>query len=331
MNSADLAIGVDVGGTRIKAGLVDRAGHLVKASGGDSPGRMTDPAKAVEATVEVVHDLLRRLDPATAIVGVGVGVAGFVDGGSGEVVYAPHLAWRNEPLAQVLQARLGLPVVVDNDANAAAWGEHRFGAGRGVRHLVMVTLGTGIGGALVVDGQLWRGAGGLAGEFGHMVVVPQGRACECGNHGCWEQYASGSVLRRSGRAILQGGGPRASALLGRCGEDADRLSGQDVTSAARAGDPAALEAIEEVGRWLGMGLANLAAALDPSGFVIGGGVSEAGEMLLVPARAALAAQLPGRGYRPLPWVRAAALGAQAGVVGAADLVRHRQRLPSDRM
>ncbi|AXH95590.1 ROK family glucokinase [Ornithinimicrobium avium] len=322
MTSTPLSVGVDVGGSRIKAGLVDDHGRVVHATRHDTPHRTTAPKDVEDAVVAVVSELVahpQARERGTA--GVGIGAAGFVAADRGTVVFAPHLSWRDEPLREKLSGRLGLPVVVENDANAAAWAEHRFGAARGESHLVMVTLGTGIGGAMLVDGRLQRGRHGLAGEFGHMTVVPDGRACPCGQRGCWEQYASGTVLRRGALEVLAAGGPDAAALLGACGGDPEQLRGEDVTRLAGAGDRASTALVAEVGRWLGAGLAAVVAALDPGMLVVGGGGSEAGELLLAPARAELARRLPGRGYRPVPPVRAAELGVGAGLVGAADLAR----------
>jgi glucokinase len=326
MSTTTLSVGVDVGGTRIKAGLVDETGRIVHAARHDTPDRTTQPKVVEDAVVDAVTELLARPEAAEqGVVGVGIGAAGFVAAERGTVVFAPHLSWRDEPLQEKVAARLGVPVVVDNDANAAAWAEHRFGAARGESHLLMVTLGTGIGGALLVDGALERGRHGLAGEFGHMVVVPDGRRCECGNRGCWEQYASGAVLRRDALELLEAGSTFAGDLLRRCGGRPELIQGEDVTQAAREGDPVAVELVGEVGRWLGIGLANLVAALDPGTVVVGGGASEAGDLLLVPAREALARHLAGRGHRPVPPVRAAALGVSAGLVGAAELARQAAR------
>jgi glucokinase len=216
--------------------------------------------------------------------------------------------------------------VVENDANAALWAEHRFGAGRDEDDVVMVNLGTGIGGGLLVDGALFRGGYGIAGEFGHMQVQPGGRRCECGNRGCWEQYASGNALVREARELCVAGSPVAHGLLDRVGGDVSRITGPTVTQAATDGDAAAIELFEEIGRWLGIGLANLAAAFDPALFVIGGGVCEADELLLSPAREAFRRQLTGRGFRPEARVVRAELGNEAGLVGAADLARDRVRL-----
>jgi glucokinase len=221
------------------------------------------------------------------------------------VRFAPHVSWRDEPLRQRLSERLGLPVVVDNDANATALAELRVGAARGVRDAVCITLGTGIGGAVVMDGEVRRGAGGLAGEFGHMQVVPDGRPCPCGLDGCWEQYCSGTALRRAAR---EHGAPSG-------------VEGPDVTLAAGRGVEWARRALAEVGSWLGVGVAGLCAALDPEVVLVGGGLSSAGDLLLEPARAALFEKLPGREYRALPRLVQAACGPEAGMIGAAMLAR----------
>jgi glucokinase len=314
-----LAVGVDIGGTKVAAGLVDAAGTIVGRARRDTPHRSVSP-DVVEATiVEVVEELLAV---ATApVLGIGIGAAGFVSADRATVVFAPHLSWRNEPLRAALGARLDLPIAVDNDANAAIWAEWRFGAGRGETDLVMVNLGTGIGGGILMGGHVVRGRHGIAGEFGHMQVVPDGIRCECGNRGCWEQYASGNALVREARSLLAANSPVARDLAARVGGRAEDLTGPLVTEAARQGDPTAVELLADVGQWLGVGLANLAAALDPGTFVVGGGVSAAGELLLGPARESFRRRLTGRGYRPEARVVAAELGNDAGVVGAADRAR----------
>jgi glucokinase len=312
---APFAIGVDIGGTKVAAGLVDGDGRIVRRARRLTPSR--DP-RAVERTiVEVVLEV--RGDDEVG--GVGIGAAGFVDADRSRVMFAPHLAWRDEPLRDGLVAALGVPVIVENDANAAAWAEWRFGAGRGEPRLVCVTLGTGIGGGIVIDGVVQRGRWGMAGEFGHMVVVPDGRRCECGNRGCLEQYASGNVLGREARELARAESPVTVPLMERVKGDVSALVGPLITEAAQDGDAVAIELFQEVGRWLGIGLANLAAALDPGMFVIGGGVSDAGELLLAPARQSFRRTLTGRGFRPEPEIVKAALGPEAGLVGAADLAR----------
>lgn len=320
MADGSLAIGIDIGGTKVAGGVVDADGSVLRTTRRDTPHRSTSPRVVEDTIVSVVEELLDAPD-AAGIVAVGIGAAGFVATDRSTVVFAPHLSWRNEPLRDALGQRVPLPIFVDNDANAGIWAEHRFGAGRGESHLVMVNLGTGIGGGIVIDGQVIRGRFGIAGEFGHLQVVPDGIRCECGNRGCWEQYASGNALVREARSLMSAGSPVVSDLFDRVGGRPEDLTGPLVTEAAREGDPLARELLGEIGRWLGVGIANLAAALDPGTFVIGGGVSAAGELLLGPAREAFRRQLTGRGYRPEARIVAAELGNEAGLVGAADLAR----------
>jgi glucokinase len=314
-----LAIGIDIGGTKVAGGVVDAHGSVLRRARRDTPHRSTSPRVVEDTIVSVVDELLSG--DFADVAAVGIGAAGFVAADRATVVFAPHLSWRNEPLREALRSRVSVPVFVDNDANAAVWAEHRFGAGRGESHLVMVNLGTGIGGGIVLDGRVIRGRFGIAGEFGHMQVVPDGIRCECGNRGCWEQYASGNALVREARALMSAGSPVVSDLFDRVGGRPEDLTGPLVTEAARDGDPLARELLGEIGRWLGIGMADLAAALDPGTFVIGGGVSAAAELLLDPAREAFRRQLTGRGYRPEARIVAASLGNEAGLVGAADLAR----------
>jgi glucokinase len=309
-----LAIGVDIGGTKVAAGVVDADGRVIDRERRPTPGHDIDETERI--IVEVVTDLAARHDVAA----VGIGAAGWIANDRATVLFSPHLAWRGEPLRQGLTGRIGLPLIVENDANAAAWAEYRFGSARGERVVVCVTLGTGIGGGLVIDGTVYRGAFGIACEYGHMTMVPEGRLCACGNRGCWEMYASGRALARDARELVSESPVAAARLLALAGS-VDNIDGPVVTAAAAEGDPAASSICTTMGRWLGRGLANLAAVLDPSIFVIGGGVSEAGELLLRPAREEFAHTLTGRGFRPLATVTAAALGPDAGLVGAADLAR----------
>lgn len=316
-----LAIGIDIGGTKVAGGLVDPSGAVLQRVLTSTPS--SSPVAVEDAICDVVGQLSARAPVGQSVEAVGIGAAGWVDTNQAIVRFSPHLAWRNEPLKERLSDRLAQPVLVDNDANAAAWAEFRFGAGRNARVMVMVTLGTGIGGALVIDGRLFRGRYGMAGEFGHMTVVPDGHWCPCGNRGCWEQYASGNGLVRDARALLATGSPAVTGLLAHVPDgDPEKLRGADVTAAATAGDPVAIELIGDVGTWLGRGLANLAAALDPDLFVIGGGVSGAGEMLRGPAQRAFERTLTGRGFREYATIALASFGNDAGLVGAADLARH---------
>jgi glucokinase len=312
-----LAIGVDIGGTKVAGGVVDDEGRVIDTARRDTPGHDVDETERVIA--EVVGELAKRHE----VVAVGIGAAGWIANDRATVLFSPHLAWRNEPLRDALADRIGSPVTVENDANAAAWAEYRFGAAQGARVVVCVTLGTGIGGGLVVSGVLYRGAYGVGTEYGHMTVVPDGRRCACGNRGCWEMYASGTALARDARELADISPVAAHRLLELAGGDRANLTGPLVTQAAREGDPAAVEIYTTMGRWLGRGLANLAAVIDPVVFVIGGGVSEAGDLLIVPARETFRHSLTGRGFRPAADVKLARLGPEAGLVGAADLARRR--------
>jgi glucokinase len=237
------------------------------------------------------------------------------------VLFAPNLAWRDEPLRDHLEKRIGLPVIIENDANAAAWGEFTFGAGEDVEDSLLVTIGTGVGGGIVLNGELHRGAFGVAAEIGHMQVVPNGRICGCGNRGCWEQYASGSALVRDARDQAREGSLIARTLLDRAGGQVEGITGPLITEAAQEGDSFAREQLATLGRWIGEGIASLTAILDPAVVVIGGGVSEAGDLLLDPIRSHFRANLTGRNYRPQLEIRAAVLGNTAGMIGAADLAR----------
>lgn len=310
-----LAIGVDIGGTKVSAGVVDDDGRVVDRELRPTPGH--DVAETEAIIVEVVKELAARHE----VTAVGVGAAGWIANDHATVLFSPHLAWRDEPLHAALSDQIGLPLVVENDANAAAWAEYRYGAAQGEPVVVCVTLGTGIGGGLVIDGTLYRGAYGIACEYGHMTLVPDGRRCACGNRGCWEMYASGRALARDARELVEESPMAAERLLELAAASPDGLSGPVVTAAAAEGDPAAEAICTTMGRWLGRGLANLAAVLDPSIFVIGGGVSAAGELLLRPAREEFVHTLTGRGFRPVAKVVSAALGPDSGLVGAADIAR----------
>jgi glucokinase len=308
-------IGVDIGGTKVAAGLVDEDGNIVARARRDTPSH--DPALVEGVIVEVVRELSGKGEPEA----IGIGAAGLVDAERSTVLFAPNLAWRKEPLREVIEQRCQLPVVVENDANAAAWAEARFGAGKGEPYMIMLTVGTGLGGGIVLDGRLYRGRLGIAAEIGHMIVEPYGRRCGCGNRGCWERYASGSALVREAQDLATVSPIVASGLLQMAGGRPEAITGLHVTQAAQEGDQAALEAFRVIGRWLGHGMATLAAALDPGVFVIGGGVCEAGELLRAPVVETFEELLTAAGYREAPVIRLAELGGEAGIVGAADLAR----------
>lgn len=310
-----LACGVDVGGTKILGGVVDERGRIVEEL------RVESPATDVEAIESAIAGLVKELASRHDIASVGVGAAGYIDKARSTVMFAPNIAWRDVNLKADLEEHVGLPVVIENDANAAAWGEFRYGAGEAVDDLLLITVGTGVGGGLVLDGSLYRGAFGVGAEIGHMRMVPDGILCGCGNHGCFEMYASGTALVREVRAAGAAGSRLAAGLLERAGGDPAAITGPLITQAAQDGDPFALESLAELGRWLGEGIASLTAVLDPAMVVIGGGVSEAGDLLLEPTRASFASQLTGRGHRPMLEISKATLGNRAGLIGAADLAR----------
>jgi glucokinase len=311
------SIGVDIGGTKILAGIVTEDGQVLTTA------RRATPRNDANDVLDLVGDVVNELvaGSSTPLDGVGLGVAGLVDADRSRVYFAPNLRWSQVPVRALLEASTGLPVVVENDGNVAAWGEFRFGAGKGVKDLTLVTVGTGIGGGIVINGALFRGAHGVAGEIGHINAVPDGRPCGCGRNGCLEQYASGNALVREARLLAAERRPEANALLELGDGTPEGVQGVHVTEAAKAGDPVAMAAFTIAGTWLGRGLADLAAVLDPEVFVIGGGVSEAGDLLLASARQTLADKLIGQQNRPAPLVRIAELGNTAGLVGAADLAR----------
>lgn len=309
-----VTIGVDIGGTKIAAGVVSATGEILEWARRDTPAH--DPDQIAHDVAAVVEELAAQRADITA---VGVACAGFVDRTGSTVLFAPNLAWRDEPLKLRLEALVEFPVTIENDANAAAWGEFRFGAATEADDMVLITVGTGIGGGVVVDSRLLRGAFGVAGELGHMRVVPEGIRCGCGNRGCWEVYASGNALLREARDLVGSGALNGAALAAACDGDLTQLRGHHVTAVARQGDPAATELLADLGRWVGEGAASIAAILDPELIVIGGGVVDAGDLLLGPARAAYGRQLSGRGHRPMAEMVPARLGNDAGLIGVAAL------------
>lgn len=310
-----LSIGVDIGGTKIAAGVVDEDGEIIAATTRSTPA--TDPALLEAAVADAVAELRGEHQ----VGGIGVGAAGFIGADRRTVTFAANLAWRDHPLAEELERLTGLPVIVENDANAAGWAEFRFGAATEARHMLMLTVGTGLGGAAVMDGVLLRGSGGFAGEVAHMTAVPDGQWCGCGLRGCLEQYTAGTALVRAAKRRAASGDPLLGPLVQAAGGDRRAIDGPLVTRLAQQGDPGACELIAEIGTWLGRGAATIAALLDPDAIVVGGGVSAAGDLLLDPAREAYAASLTARAHRSLAPFVLAGMGNRAGIVGAADLAR----------
>jgi glucokinase len=307
------AIGIDIGGTKIAGAVVDEFGTIVKHD------RRPTIAAEPQVIEDTVVEMVRHLSAGEEIAAVGVAAAGFIDSSQSVVYYAPNINWRNEPFREKLQDRLGMHIIVENDANAAGWAEFRFGAGRLVSDMVMLTIGTGVGGAIVSGDRLFRGGFGAGAELGHMRVVPNGLPCGCGAHGCIEQYGSGRALLRLANELADTGG--IGQVLASVRQRKGVLTGQDVSELVTIGDPGALSALRTLGTWIGQACASLGAVLDPQLFVIGGGVAQAGDLLLDPIRSAFLESLPARGYHPEPAFAIAELVNDAGVVGAADLAR----------
>jgi glucokinase len=307
-----LAIGLDIGGTKVAAGVVRADGRIVEQTRIPTP--QDGDEKVIVTALVAVIDQLRALQP--AVEAIGAGAAGLVQWPAGKVVWAPHNPYRDLPLRRLLHERTGLPTVVDNDANAAAWAEARFGAGTGSGDLILLTIGTGVGGGLVLDGRPYRGVSGLGAEVGHMIVAPDGAPCSCGNNGCLEAMVSGTALERLGReAVLAD----PNGGLARRAADAGRITGPVVFEAAAAGDPTARALFEQMGSWLGVGIATLVTIFDPELVVVGGGLVTTGDLLLEPARTSFKHYVFAPAYRTLPPVVPARLGPEAGLVGAATL------------
>jgi glucokinase len=305
-----VAIGLDIGGTKIAGFRVDATGAVQERMRERTPpGDSRDVFAAVESVVGALLD--------DSVVTIGAGVAGMVEFPDGVVRYGPNLPFRELPLREWLVDSTGLPCLVDNDANTAAWAELRCGAGRGAANMLLVAVGTGIGGAIVAGRSLFRGGHGFAAEIGHVVVEPGGPLCGCGNRGCWEQVASGRAVGRLGREAVAA--EPASLLVELANGDPAMITGPLVTAAAQQGDATALWVLDAVGRRLGEGIAGLVNVLDPDVVVVGGGVVAAGELWLGPAREVFRSSIEAPEHRPEVPLKAAELGNDAGGIGAALL------------
>ncbi|HQY98992.1 MAG TPA: ROK family glucokinase [Propionicimonas sp.] len=311
----DLSVGIDIGGTNILAGVVSADGQvLAKARRATDP---SDPDQIEAAAADAVAELRVTYPQVTT---VGAAAAGFVGPDRTTMLFAPNINWRNHPLGTRLAERIGLPVVIENDANAAAWAEYRFGQGQGTTEMVMLTLGTGLGGAIICGGQLVRGAFGAAAELGHMKIVPDGHYCGCGQEGCWEAYSSGTALGKLAQSVAITDPEGAKAMLAIAA--GQPLAGAHVTAAARQGDPLATRLLRRFGKYLGVGIATIAAVTDPEIVVVGGGIAAAaGDLILPSAKKAFLAKLSGRGFRGELRIVTATLANDAGIIGAADSAR----------
>ncbi|MEZ2120911.1 MULTISPECIES: ROK family protein [unclassified Corynebacterium] len=313
--SGSVTVGFDIGGTNLRGAAVDAEGHIIDTTQVPTPGTAEELETAV---TEIVSHYRRRQQ----VTGVGLAVAGFLDPECTTVRFAPHLPWRDAPVRDILQEQLGLPVTLEHDANAAAWGEYRFGAARGSRIWVLFAVGTGIGGALMIEGKLYRGAYGTAPEFGHLTVVRDGRPCSCGKFGCLERYCSGTALVDTAREIIVAGADDTYGLAADYRESGSgELTGRVIMDAARGDDPVAVAAVRDYTAWLGQGLSVVADVLDPELIVIGGGVSTDADLWLEDARSHFTGAIVGAGHRPLARLATAELGADAGMIGVADLAR----------
>lgn len=305
------AIGIDIGGTATKGGIVNADGSILVRF--EIP---TDPSAGTKSIITVVEELLTKSRPeGVEVTAVGVGAAGFVDAATGSITFSPNLTYDDPSIAAAVGSRVGVPVVVDNDANVAAWGERTFGSGRGLNDLAMLTLGTGVGSGFVVGGRLLRGSTGAGAEAGHMVIDPDGPRCPCGLRGCLEQFASGTAIARMGREAVEK--DPDSSILSFAGTKM-AIAGRHVAQAAREYDETAREVLRRAGRALGIGLSNIVNIFDPEVIVLGGSVIGAGEPFLGPARDQLNSMLTAQRRRPVR-LDVTSLGNDAGVVGAAAL------------
>ncbi|WP_448852355.1 ROK family protein [Corynebacterium sp. 335C] len=308
-------IGFDIGGTNLRGAVVAPGGRILRTAKRPTPAT----EEGMEDAIHAIVDELRAHHPDAA--SVGLAVAGFLDPGCRIVRFAPHLPWRDADVATRLERRLGMPVVLEHDANSAAWGEYRHGAARDAGTWVLFAIGTGIGGAMMHGGRLFRGAHGTAPEFGHLTVVPGGRPCPCGKRGCLERYCSGTALVTTAAELAPEYASRSplARRLVRAGVSGPQVGGTEVMEAAAAGDPLGAAAVDDFATWLGRGLALVADVFDPELIVIGGGVARAADQYLGRAREVFAENITGSGHRPLARIAPAELGADAGVIGAADL------------
>ncbi len=310
----DLVVALDLGGTKFRVALVNRDGDILKRS-----IAATDAHEGRKQVLQRVNDLIHETmrETGATIIGMGISVPGPLDPEKGIIMHPPNLPnWEHVPIRDLCEKEFGIPVYAGNDANMAAVGEHRYGAGKGVSHLVYITVSTGIGGGVIINNKLYLGSRGLAGEVGHMTVDPDGPLCNCGNSGCLEALASGtSIARRAAERIAAG---EMSSLASLVKEDPRRLTAEAVELAGRSGDTLAKAVLEEAGRYLGMGVANLIHCFDPEMVVIGGGVSRAGDAIISPVRREVEKRLM-PAFKDSVAIVPAVLGENTGLLGAATM------------
>lgn len=314
--SSALTIGIDIGGTKVLGGVVDNNGKVI-----DSARRATPSAGGMELITTVI-DLIKEFQKEHEVAGVGISVAALISSDQGTIVGAPNIANLSElNFVNEIKKVINLPVIAENDANAAMWAEYKFGNAKGFNPVMFFIIGTGMGGGLVIDGKLFRGANGIGAEFGHMIVQPQGIKCGCGANGCIEQYASGSALMRYAKEGIEADLQKGKKLLELAGGNISGLTGSILTTAAKNGDELAIAAFNKQADWLGSACASYALLIDPQAIVVGGGVVDAGELFLEPVRKAMNSHMPFGKSHPMPKIIAAKFGNDAGLIGSADLVR----------
>ena len=313
IKGSDLTIGIDIGGTKISVGVVDSSGNLIDSS------RCSTPTEGGKVLISSVINLIKEFNKKYEIKGIGISIAALISSDYGTIVGAPNIANLSKlNFANEIKEEFKLPIIIENDANAAMWAEFKFGNAKGLNPVMFFIIGTGVGGGLVIDGKLFKGANGIGAEFGHMCVVPNGLLCGCGSKGCIEQYASGGALIRYANEALLANPDKSEEVLS-FGEG--KLSGTALTKAAKAGNELALAAFSKQADWLGLACASYSLIIDPQAIIIGGGVVDAGELFLAPVRAAMRKYMPFAESHVPPKIIAAKFGNDAGLIGAADLVR----------
>ncbi len=316
ISSTELTIGIDIGGTKVLGGVVDSTGNII-----DSARRVTPVAGGKELITTII-EVIKEFKSKHEIAGVGISIAALISADQGTVVGAPNIANLSKlNFVAELKKEFNIPIIAENDANAAMWAEYKFGAARGFNPVMFFIIGTGMGGGLVIDDKLFRGANGIGAEFGHMIVQQNGVLCGCGTKGCIEQYASGSALMRYAKEGITTNPAKGKVVLDLAGGSVTGLTGAILTKAALAGDELAIAAFKQQADWLGSACASFSLILNPAAIVIGGGVVDAGELFLAPVREAMNRYMPFAGTHTPPKIIAAKFGNDAGLIGAADLVR----------
>lgn len=309
-NMGNYVIGIDLGGTNLKAGIVAKDGKIHRRLSVKT-NYNADPQTISDQIFKLIHDIIMIAQVKTSdIVGIGLGSPGLIDKRGETILFSPNLPqWRNIPIKEMITKRFVVPCVLENDANAAAWGEKWAGAAREASSVVMITLGTGIGGGIIIDNKLWRGANNVAGEIGHMVIQKGGRKCNCGNYGCIEAYASATAMVRRFKELLRSG---TVSLL----KDSDEITAKMINDAALQGDKASLDIIKETGQYLGIALVNIMHIVNPEVIVLAGGMAALGELLMDPVRQLTKQKAFEASYKDTKIVFSQ-LGNDAGIIGAA--------------